>query len=250
MYDLAGAFGPNAERSAESLARTIRTVADADVVVVSETVADGIDRRRRPPTRPTPAGGDGRRRRARQRRADHLLRVESVRLRRRGALDGSRDFIAAVLSAADVDRIIETDLTPLIASCDLDSALLVGMSRIATAVLSQRRWPPWTAAARAARRSTPVRRYPTRSTAWRSTTRPASSRRTRSRRREDDRRDRGPDRRPGRRSTARSSRTAGRPSEADSDARALMDQWGVGRKGFDDGLVILFDMYPGLSTAR
>src|SRR5262249_40549925 len=29
------------------------------------------------------------------------------------------------------------------------------------------------------------------------------------------------------------------------DARALMDQWGVGRKGFDDGLVILFDMYPG-----
>ena len=24
-----------------------------------------------------------------------------------------------------------------------------------------------------------------------------------------------------------------------------MDQWGVGRKGFDDGLVILFDMYPG-----
>ena len=33
--------------------------------------------------------------------------------------------------------------------------------------------------------------------------------------------------------------------EADADARALMDQWGVGRKGFDDGLVILFDMYPG-----
>src|SRR3954447_17345208 len=33
--------------------------------------------------------------------------------------------------------------------------------------------------------------------------------------------------------------------EADADARALMDEWGVGRKGFDDGLVILFDMYPG-----
>ena len=33
--------------------------------------------------------------------------------------------------------------------------------------------------------------------------------------------------------------------EAQADARALMDQWGVGRKGFDDGLVILFDMYPG-----
>jgi uncharacterized membrane protein YgcG len=35
------------------------------------------------------------------------------------------------------------------------------------------------------------------------------------------------------------------PDEAEADARALMDQWGVGRKGFDDGLVILFDMYPG-----
>ena len=34
--------------------------------------------------------------------------------------------------------------------------------------------------------------------------------------------------------------------EADAHARALMDQWGVGRKGFDDGLVILFDMDPSL----
>jgi uncharacterized membrane protein YgcG len=33
---------------------------------------------------------------------------------------------------------------------------------------------------------------------------------------------------------------------ANADARALMDQWGVGRKGFDDGLVILFDMQANL----
>ena len=32
--------------------------------------------------------------------------------------------------------------------------------------------------------------------------------------------------------------------EADGHAQALMDQWGVGRKGFDDGLVILFDLDP------
>ncbi len=32
--------------------------------------------------------------------------------------------------------------------------------------------------------------------------------------------------------------------EADGHAQALMDQWGVGRKGFDDGLVILFDLEP------
>jgi uncharacterized membrane protein YgcG len=33
---------------------------------------------------------------------------------------------------------------------------------------------------------------------------------------------------------------------ANADARALMDQWGVGRKGFDDGLVIMFDMKTNL----
>ncbi len=32
-------------------------------------------------------------------------------------------------------------------------------------------------------------------------------------------------------------------AEAEADAIALMDQWGVGRKGIDDGLVILFDLY-------
>jgi uncharacterized membrane protein YgcG len=30
--------------------------------------------------------------------------------------------------------------------------------------------------------------------------------------------------------------------EAEQNARALMDQWGVGRRGFDDGLVLLFDL--------
>jgi uncharacterized protein len=33
---------------------------------------------------------------------------------------------------------------------------------------------------------------------------------------------------------------------ANADALALMNQWGVGRKGFDDGLVILFDMETNL----
>ncbi|HYO43146.1 MAG TPA: TPM domain-containing protein [Candidatus Limnocylindrales bacterium] len=32
-------------------------------------------------------------------------------------------------------------------------------------------------------------------------------------------------------------------SEAEADAIALMDQWGVGRAGVDDGLVILFDLH-------
>jgi uncharacterized membrane protein YgcG len=32
--------------------------------------------------------------------------------------------------------------------------------------------------------------------------------------------------------------------EADGHAQALIDQWGIGRQGFDDGLVILFDLDP------
>ena len=34
--------------------------------------------------------------------------------------------------------------------------------------------------------------------------------------------------------------------ETEAKARALMDQWGVGRAGFNDGLVIFFDMQPNL----
>ena len=34
--------------------------------------------------------------------------------------------------------------------------------------------------------------------------------------------------------------------KANADALALMNQWGVGRKGFDDGLVIMFDMRSSL----
>ncbi|MGZ6339419.1 MAG: TPM domain-containing protein, partial [Candidatus Limnocylindrales bacterium] len=33
---------------------------------------------------------------------------------------------------------------------------------------------------------------------------------------------------------------------AERDAAALIDQWGIGRRGFDDSLVILFDLQPNL----
>ena len=32
--------------------------------------------------------------------------------------------------------------------------------------------------------------------------------------------------------------------ETESRARALIDQWGIGRKGFDDGMVVFFDIDP------
>jgi len=38
--------------------------------------------------------------------------------------------------------------------------------------------------------------------------------------------------------------------KANADARSLMDQWGVGRKGIDDGLVILFDMQGNLQHGQ
>jgi uncharacterized membrane protein YgcG len=46
--------------------------------------------------------------------------------------------------------------------------------------------------------------------------------------------------------------SGGYPStdETEKKARALMDQWGVGRKGFNDGLVIFFDMQPNLEHGQ
>ena len=46
--------------------------------------------------------------------------------------------------------------------------------------------------------------------------------------------------------------SGGYPSteETNRKALALMDQWGVGRKGFNDGLVILFDMEPNLEHGQ
>ncbi len=35
-------------------------------------------------------------------------------------------------------------------------------------------------------------------------------------------------------------------SQTEANAAALIDQWGIGRRGFDDGLVILFDLDPSL----
>ena len=46
--------------------------------------------------------------------------------------------------------------------------------------------------------------------------------------------------------------SGGYPSteETNRKARALMDQWGIGRKGFDDGMVIFFDMQPNLQHGQ
>lgn len=38
--------------------------------------------------------------------------------------------------------------------------------------------------------------------------------------------------------------------ETESKARALIDQWGIGRAGFDDGMVIFFDLEPNLEHGQ
>ncbi len=53
---------------------------------------------------------------------------------------------------------------------------------------------------------------------------------------------RGADRRPGRGLHPGQAARATRPSGRKADAIALIDQYGVGRKGFDDGLAILYDL--------
>ncbi len=46
------------------------------------------------------------------------------------------------------------------------------------------------------------------------------------------------------------SRTYPTTDETEGKARALIDQWGIGRAGFDDGLVIFFDLDPSLEHGQ
>ncbi|MBA3235913.1 MAG: TPM domain-containing protein, partial [Chloroflexi bacterium] len=46
------------------------------------------------------------------------------------------------------------------------------------------------------------------------------------------------------------SRTYPTTEETEGKARALIDQWGIGRAGFDDGLVIFFDLDPSLEHGQ
>ncbi len=251
VYDLAGVFGQEAERSAQNLATTIRSVANADVIVISESVPDDVDP------------------------ADAVVRAATLRLGLKvgDGLDGggllvyvgvdpsgcsgqvelSGDEVFGELLRADAARLIATaDMQPLIESCDLDSALLVGMSRIATAVLASS-GGAGTDGGSGASPGTTVEAGPPfpdpvpdvavydhagifgpETIAGAETTIDAVEERT------------------GAEVTiytqvVEEGRTTG---QANDDARSLMDEWHVGRKGFDDGLVIIFDMYPGLEHGQ
>lgn len=247
VYDLAGVFDQGAEQSAENLAATVRDIGGADTVIVSETVPDGFTAAettaRATALRVAMRVGDG---------FDGGLLVyfgiESSGCGGRVAIDASEELTAGDLPATTTQPIVDTDIEPLVASCDLDSALLVGMGRLATAVLTAESGgagggsstpavdagPPFpeNVAGVAVYDHAGIFRPDTIAAA--ETTIDEIEARTGA-------------------EVAVYSQVVedGRTTEeADHDARALMDQWGVGRKGFDDGLVILFDMYPGLKHGQ
>jgi uncharacterized membrane protein YgcG len=249
VYDLAGAFDTDAERSAESLAGTIRSIADADVVVVSETVDAGFSPAAavaRAATLLTAMGvGDG---------SDGgglvlYFGIEASGCGGQVAHAATDPFSAASVSAAGVDAIVKNDVSPLFASCDVDSALLVGMSRIATGVLTTTgttagggtsaggtvdAGPPFPDPADGVRVYDHAGILQPDTIAAAEKTIDAIEART------------------GAQVVLYTQVVEGGRSteEANTDARALLDQWGVGRKGFDDGLVILLDMYPGLEHGQ
>ncbi len=251
VYDLADVLDRNAERSAENLARTIRTIGDADVVVVSEAVGAAF----------AAADADA--------RATELRVGMSVGADLTGgglviylaigpsgcdgtvALSASPELMADALPAATTERIVRVDMSPLVATCDRDSALLVGMSRVATAVLTVNAGGvvPGTGSGDAPTVDAgPPYPDPVDGVAvydHAGILRPdtiAAVEKTIDQIEE----------RTGAEVVVYTQVVEGdRSTEAtDRDARSLMDEWGVGRKGFDDGLVILFNMYPGLDHGQ
>jgi uncharacterized membrane protein YgcG len=248
VYDLAGAFDETAETQAENLATVIGDLADADVVIVAESL------------------GEGQTEAAALARASALRTAMAVGSGRAGGgvilyfgidpsgCDGQVQLLAdqafaGGLLADEAGRaIVDNDIRPLLANCDPDSAILVALGRIATIASgldsgtgsggskplddgppAPQPGPPFPDP------TTDVAVYDT-ATIFRPET-IAGAERTID----------GIEARTGAEVVVYSQLVEdGRSTEeADADARALMDEWGIGRKGFDDGLVILFDMYPG-----
>jgi uncharacterized protein len=250
VYDLAGALSAATKATAESMIATIHRATAADVVLVVEP-------------------------------ADSRLSPEALTTRAdavRAGLDVGADADGGVLvyistqtfgctaqvliepagAAADVfspnvtSAIVDRDMAPLIASCDLDGAVLVGVGRITTVLViggvptvpggSQTpaaepqvaAGPPFPAPINGVRVYDNAHVFRPDTIATVAKTIAAIESRT------------------GAQVVVYTQVVAnGRSTDAaDGDARALMDAWGVGRKGFDDGLVILFDMYPGLEHGQ
>ena len=196
-----------------------------------------------------------------------LLDVDQRRLRRpchpppRHRLDGRRSSPDRRCARSSPTR-VAADAR----GCDPDTAVIVGVKQPRPATLASARGSAAGSAARRrchrAARWRPPRSHrdvtcgrsdPGRAAVPRSGARPLRLRPGGRLPRRDDREGPGadpgdprPDRRRDRRVLAGRRATASAPRTAEAHAQALMDQWGVGRRGFDDGLVILYDLDPSL----
>jgi len=248
VYDLAGAFDQDAETEVEGLAEKIAGLADADIVIVAESVDEGE----------TEAAALA--------RASELRAAMAIGFGRAGGgliiyfgidptgcdgqvrLVADPTFAAGLLSDEAAQAIVDDDIRPLLSGCDPESAALVALGRIATIAFGLDsgadpadkgpldNGPP-------APPPGPPFPDPTSNVAVYDTASIFAPETIASAERTID----AIEARTGAEVVVYSQLVEdGRSTEdADRDARALMDEWGVGRKGFDDGLVILFDMYPG-----
>jgi uncharacterized membrane protein YgcG len=247
VYDLAGAFDAASESQVEGLAEKVGELADADLVIVTEPVDAGqseaaaLDRASQ--LRTAMAIGTGH-------AGGGLLvyfGIDPSGCDGQVRLIADPTFAAGLLSDEAAQAIVEGDIRPLLASCDPESAALVALGRIASiAVGSDSGTDPGAQGAHDGAPAPPpgppfpdpttdIAVYDTAGIFAPETI--AGAERTID----------GIEARTGAEVVVYSQVVEdGRSTEdADADARALMDEWGVGRKGFDDGLVILFDMYPG-----
>ena len=248
VYDLAGAFDDESETEIEGLAEKIAALAGADIVIVTESIDEGqtdaTALARTSELRTAMAIGSGR-------AGGGLilyLGIDPSGCDGKVQLIADPTFAAGLLSDEAARAIVDEDIRPLLTGCDPESAALVAVGRIATIAFGLLTAPdpngqgPLDSGPPAPPPGPPfpdpttdVAVYDTASIFAPATI--AAAERTID----------GIEARTGAEVVVYSQLVEDSRSteEADADARALMDAWGVGRKGFDDGLVILFDMYPG-----
>lgn len=233
VYDLAGVFDGAIETKAEQIAQSIARVADADVVVVSEPAPAGM----------TAAAAEDRAAllgEAMAVGADRsrgglvvLFAVDPSGCHGQVRLHADRRFDGQVLAADGRQAIFDDDMRPLLEDCRLGEALLVGLARLATAALATEQvapGPPFPEPIVDVAVYDRAGVFAAETIASAEATIDAIEARTGA-------------------EVVVYSQVVDEgitTAEADRHAAALMDQWGIGRKGIDDGLVILFDLDPSL----
>jgi uncharacterized membrane protein YgcG len=247
VYDLADIFDSDVEDSAESLIASLGSATSADIVVVSEAVETGMTTS----DAVTWAGGlHDAMNVGRDKAGGGLLVYFGIdESDCHGQIQLFADDTFAAMVPNDVRQaIFEQEMAPLLAQCDLGNALLVGLGRVAATSLGGDAGTGSTGKGSGGSDPTLPRFLPAGppfpepangvavydyAGVFAPTT-VASVERTID----------AIEERTGAEVVVYSQVVEGgvTTTQADAHAQALMDQWGVGRKGFDDGLVILFDL--------